>query len=103
MPKLNPIITYIVISFFVGFLLGCLVPLAFMPKEKIEVPIEVEKYIIKESQKVYDSLALDLVKKDKRIEDLKQLRYETIKNHKPLERVHITDSARASNVTRFFK
>lgn len=103
MPKLNPIITYIAISFLVGFFLGCFVPLAFLPKEKIEVPIEVEKYIIKESQKAYDSLALELVKKDKRIEDLKQLRYEAIKNHKPLERGHVTDSARSSNVKRFFK
>jgi phage-related protein len=65
--------------------------------------IEVEKYIIKESEKKFDSLAIELVKSKQKIKDLENKKHEKIKNHKPLERVIITDSARQSNVNRFFR
>jgi len=103
MPKLNPIITYIVISFVCGVLLGFLVANTLLPPKIIKEPIEVEKYILQESEKAYDSIAFELLKSNKRIADLEKIKYEKIKTHRPIVRVPVTDSTRASNVKRFFK
>lgn len=105
MPKLSPLVKYVAIAFVCGLLLGYLVAIATIGCHK-ELPpqvIEVEKYIINESEKIYDSLTIELVKSNQKIKDLEKIKYEKIKNHKPLERVIITDSARQSNVNRFFR
>lgn len=70
------------------------------PKPQI---IEVEKYIIKESEKKFNSLQIELQKSDSKIKQLEKLKHEKIKSYKPIERVPINDSIRTINVNRFFK
>jgi uncharacterized membrane-anchored protein YhcB (DUF1043 family) len=103
MPKLSPLVKYIAIAFVCGLFLGYLVAIATLHPKVVTQTIEVEKYIISESEKIYDSLSIELVKSNQKIKDLEKIKYEKIKTHKPLERVIITDSARQSNVNRFFR
>jgi hypothetical protein len=95
---------YIGVGLVVFFALIGLMLIGLQPKPTPEPQIiEVEKYIIKESEKKFDSLAIELVKSKQKIKDLENKKHEKIKNHKPMERFIVTDSARQSNVNRFFR
>jgi hypothetical protein len=95
---------YIGVGLVVFFALIGLMLIGLQPKPTPEPQIiEVEKYIIKESEKKFDSLKIELQKIDSKIKELEKKKHEKIKNHKPLERVIVTDSARQSNVNRFFR
>jgi hypothetical protein len=95
---------YIGVGLVVFFALIGLMLIGLQPKPTPEPQIiEVEKYIIKESEKKFDSLEIKLKKSDSKIKELQKKKYEKIKNHKPLERFIVTDSARQSNVNRFFR
>jgi len=92
------------VSFGVGFILGVFTCILATPKTlpKVET-VEVEKYIIKESQITIDSLVKVGIAKDKTIDSLTKKRNEKVTNYKPLERVIITDSIRTKNLSRFIK
>jgi hypothetical protein len=95
---------YIGVGLVVFFALIGLMLIGLQPKPTPEPPIiEVEKYIIKESEKKFDSLKIELQKIDSKIKELENKKHEKIKNHKPIERVIVTDSARQINVNRFFR
>jgi hypothetical protein len=95
---------YIGVGLVVFFALIGLMLIGLQPKPTPEPQIiEVEKYIIKESEKKFDSLEIELKKIDSKIKELEKKKYEKIKNHKPMERFIVTDSARQSNVNRFFR
>lgn len=90
-------------SFLGGFILGLIVIFALPKKEPQKQIIEVEKYIIEQSEKRYDSLSILLIKSNKKADSLKSIINEKTNNYKPLERTVITDSIRTNNVSRFIK
>lgn len=95
---------YIGIGLLVFFALIGLMLIGLQPKPTPQPQIiEVEKYIIKESEKKFDSLEIELQKSDSRIKQLEKKKHEKIKSYKPIERVPINDSIRRNNVSRFFK
>jgi hypothetical protein len=95
---------YIGVGLVVFFALIGLMLIGLQPKPTPETQIiKVEKYIIKESEKKFDSLEIELKKIHSKIKELENKKHEKIKNHKPLERFIVTDSARQSNVNRFFR
>lgn len=95
----------VAIGFFLGGFLVCFLVFNFTtPKQlpKVET-VEVEKYIIKESQITIDSLVKVGIIRDKIIDSLKNKKHEKVTTYKPLERVIINDSIRTKNVSRFLK
>lgn len=90
-------------SFLGGFLLGLSIILLMPKKEPNVQTIEVERYIIKESEGKVDSLIKLSIASKKMIDSLKNIKHEKSTNYKPLERVIINDSIRSKNVSRFFK
>lgn len=100
---MNNTIKIAIASFLVGFILGLIVIFALPKKEPQKQIIEVEKYIIEQSEKRYDSLQIQLDYSQKKIDSLKKVKHEKVIIYKPLERVIINDSMRTNNVSRFFK
>lgn len=95
---------YIGIGLLIFFALIGLMLIGLQPKQAPQPQIiEVEKYIIKESEKKFDSLEIELKKSDSRIKQLEKKKHEKINSYKPIERVFINDSIRRNNVSRFFK
>jgi hypothetical protein len=95
---------YIGIGLLVFFALIGLMLIGLQPKPTPQPQIiEVEKYKIEVSEKIYDSLEIELQKSDSRIKQLEKKKHEKINSYKPIERVPITDSIRRNNVSRFFK
>jgi len=100
---MNNTIKIAIASFLVGFILGLIVIFALPKKEPQKQIIEVEKYIIEQSEKRYDSLQILLIKSNKKTDSLKSIINEKTNSYKPLERIIINDSIRTNNVSRFFK
>lgn len=101
---MKPNYKYIIIGLVIFFALIGLMLIGLQPKPTPQPQIiEVEKYIIKESEKKFDSLQIELQKSDSKIKELQKLKHEKIKSYKPIERVPINDSIRRNNVNRFFK
>lgn len=95
---------YIGIGLLVFFALIGLMLIGLQPKPTPQPQIiEVEKYKIEVSEKIYDSLEIELQKSDSKIKQLEKKKHEKINSYKPIERVPINDSLRTINVNRFFK
>lgn len=100
---MNNNLKLIIVAILIAFVLGGVLTLVLTPIKVEKVPIIKEKIVIKESERVYDSLSVELSKSNKRTLELIKKRNEKTNSYKPLERVVINDSIRTNNVSRFFK